>query len=107
MRQSLASNCSQGKTTADRKYLLPDTAFVIAVKRRNVNMFSEVFDPTGNATRVLRQTLFYSVASGSLAADFKYNKEKRVGDKAVTTRVQIRHVLYVRNQPFLSSSKVG
>lgn len=37
----------------------------------------------------------YSVVSGSFAEDFKYNKEKLVGDKAVTTRVQLRHFMYM------------
>lgn len=99
MGQVLASNYSQCKTTADRKYLLPDNAFVIPVKRSKVDMFSEVFDHWNSYTSTTANSVnleaSYSVASGSFAADFKYNKEKQVEDKAITARVQIRHLLYV------------
>ena len=99
MGQVLAANYSQCKTTADRKYLLPDNAFVIPVKRSKVDMFSEVFDHWNSYTSTTAHSVnleaSYSVASGSFAADFKYNKEKQIGDKSVTARVQIRHLLYV------------
>lgn len=99
MGQVLAANYSQCKTTADRKYLLPDNAFVIPVKRSMVDMFSEVFDHWNSYTSATANSVnleaSYSIASGSFSADFKYNKEKQVGDKAVTARVQIRHLFYV------------
>ena len=54
MEHVLASNYSQCKTTADRKYLLPDNAFVIPMKRSKVDVSSGT---TGKATRVPRHTL--------------------------------------------------
>ena len=99
MGQVLAANYSQCKTTADGKYLLPNNAFVIPIKRSKVDMFSEVFDHWNSYTSATANSVnleaSYSVASGSFSADFKYNKEKQVGDKAVTSRVQIRHMFYV------------
>ena len=99
MGQVLATNYSQCKTTADRKYLLPDNAFVIPVKRSKVDMSSEVFDRWNSYTSTTAHSVnlhaSYSVVSGSFAEDFKYNKEKQVGDKAVTTRVQLRHFMYM------------
>ena len=103
MGQVLASNYSQCKTTADKKYLLPDNAFVIPVKRSKVDMFSEVFHHfksyTSTTANSVNLEASYSVVSGSFAADFKYNKEKQVEDKAITARVQIRHLLYVVKTP--------
>lgn len=97
MGQVLATNYSQCKTTADRKYLLPNNAFVTPVKRSKVDMFSDVFDHWNSYTSTTANSVnleaSYSVASGSFAADFKYNKEKQVADNAVTARVQIRHIL--------------
>ena len=99
MGQVLATNYSQCKTTADRKYLLPDNAFVTPVKRSKVDMYSEVFDHWNSYTSTTANSVnleaSYSVASGSFAADLKYNKEKQVADNAVTARVQIRHLFYV------------
>ena len=79
MGQVLATNYSQCKTTADRKYLLPDNAFVTPVKRSKVDMFSEVFDHWNSYTSTTANSVnleaSYSVASGSFAADFKYEEK--------------------------------
>ena len=74
------------------------------VKRSKVDMFSEIFDHWNSYTSITANSVnleaSYSVASGSFAADFKYNKEKQVADNAVTARVQIRHLFYeVKTHP--------
>lgn len=80
MGQVLASNYSQCKTTADRKYLLPDNAFVIPVKRSKVDMFSEVFDHWNSYTSTTANSVNLeassSAASGSFAADFKFQQRE-------------------------------
>lgn len=85
--------------TADRKYLLPNIAFVIRVKRsKAMNMFLEVFDHWKNYMSTTANSVniepSYSGVRVSFAADFKYNKEKRVGNMAVTARVQIRPIFF-------------
>ena len=80
MGKVLAANYSQCKTTADGKYLLPNNAFVIPIKRSKVDMFSEVFDHWTSYTSATANSVnleaSYSVASGSFSADFKYWQQR-------------------------------
>ena len=105
MGQVLSVNYSQCKTTSDRKYLLPDNTFVIPIKRSRVDMFSQTFDHWSNyssttAASINLEVSYLTIASGSFSTDFQYNKERQVNDKAMTTRVQMRHLVYtVKAQP--------
>lgn len=71
----------------------------IRVKRsKAMNMFLEVFDHWKNYMSTTANSVniepSYSGVRVSFAADFKYNKEKRVGNMAVTGRVQIRPIFF-------------
>ena len=105
MGQVLAVNYSQCKTTSDRKYLLPDNTLVIPIKRSRVDLYSQTFDHWSDYTSATSDSInlevsYLTLASGSFSTDFQYNKERQVKDRSVTTRVQLRHLLYaVRAEP--------
>lgn len=72
----------------DRKYFLFNIVFVICVKCSKVmNMFLEVFDYWKNYMSIMVNfvniELFYLGVRVFFVVDFKYNKEKRVGNMVV------------------------
>lgn len=103
--QVLSVNYSQCKTTADKKYLLPDHTFVVPIKQSRVDMFSQLYDhwsdyKSSSSFSINAEASFFSVVSGSFSTDFQYNKERQVNDRSFTTRVQVRHLLYtIKSQP--------
>lgn len=101
-------NYSQCKTSDDGKYLIPDDVFLYPVKESKVNAFAELIDHWNNYSSTTTKSInaqasgkfgFGSV-SGSFSSEFESVKKHQVEDKTVTTRVQMRHVLYTaRLQP--------
>jgi hypothetical protein len=111
MSQVLAVNYSQCKTTADKKYLLPDHTFVVPIKQSKVDLFSQLYDhwsdyKSSTSYSINAEASFFSVVSGSFSTDFQYNKERQVNDRSFTTRVEIRHLLYtIKSQPNAALSR--
>lgn len=101
-------NYSQCKTTEDGKYLIPDDTFVYPLKKSNAEVFAEVFDHWTNYSSTTSTSINVEASGsfgfGSISASFSEEhesiKKHQVEDKAVTTRVQLRYVMYkVRSQP--------
>ena len=96
-------NYSKCKTSDDGKYLLPDNVFLYPVKESKVHAFAELFDHWNNyssttslSINIEAHAMFKSFSiGGSFSSEFESVKKHQVEDKAVTTRVQMRHVLYI------------
>ncbi|KAK2571256.1 Macrophage-expressed gene 1 protein [Acropora cervicornis] len=96
-------NYSKCKTSDDGKYLIPDNIFLYPIKKSKVETFAEFYDHWKNYTPTTSRSVnaeaslkfggYFSV-SGSYSSDFESVKKHQVEDKSVTTRVQMRHVLY-------------
>ena len=101
-------NYSRCKTTDDGKYLIPDNVFVYPLKGSKVETFAEMFDHWTNYSSTTTKSInaeasgnfLFGKVSGSFSSEYESVKKHQVEDSSVTTRVQMRHVLYtVRLQP--------
>ena len=95
-------NYSSCKTTDDGKYLIPDNVFLYTVKQSTVETVAEFFDHWTNYSSTTSKSInagasvsigFGSVG-GSFSSEIETLRKHQVEDKSVTTRVQMRHVLY-------------
>lgn len=102
------SNYSQCKITEDGRYILPDNTFVIPLKESRVSTFASLYDHWTNFSSTTSTTInveahgsfFFGSISGSYSQSHRSVKKSQVEDKAVTTRVQLRHTMYkVKTQP--------
>ena len=101
-------NYSQCRTTEDGKYLIPDYTYAYPLKKSDVQAFAELFDHWSNYSSITSSSvnlqasgsfLFGSI-SGSFSEEHTSIKKHQVEDKAVTARVQMRHVMYkIRTEP--------
>ena len=95
-------NYSKCKTSDDGKYLLPDNVFLYPVKESRVEPFAELCDHWSNYSSTTTKSInaeasgkfSFGSIGGSYSSEFESVKKHQVEDKAVTTRVQLRHVLY-------------
>ncbi|XP_040586997.1 macrophage-expressed gene 1 protein [Mesocricetus auratus] len=96
------TNC---KTTEDGQYIIPDEVFTIPQKESNLDMNSEILDSWVN----YRSTTSFSInmeldspfkVNGKFSTEFQRMKTLQVKDHAITTRVQVRNLVYtVKNNP--------
>ncbi|NWI86909.1 MPEG1 protein, partial [Pitta sordida] len=87
------------KTTEDGSYLIPDEVFTIPRKQSNLDINSEIIESWKNyqsltsASINLELSLLSSI-NGKFSQDFYRAKTHHVNDHAVTTRVQVRNLVY-------------
>ncbi|NXT45236.1 MPEG1 protein, partial [Pelecanoides urinatrix] len=87
------------KTTEDGSYIIPDEIFTIARKQSNLDINSEIieswkdYQSITSASINLELSLFSSI-NGKFSYDFHRTKTHQVKDRAVTTRVQVRNLVY-------------
>lgn len=90
------TNC---RTTEDGQYIIPDEVFTIPQKQSNLDINSEILESwtnyqssTSNSIN-LELSLFFKV-NGKFSFDFQRMKTLQVRDQAITTRVQVRNLVY-------------
>uniref|UniRef100_A0A8C8ATP1 Macrophage-expressed gene 1 protein n=1 Tax=Otus sunia TaxID=257818 RepID=A0A8C8ATP1_9STRI len=87
------------KTTEDGSYIIPDEIFTIPRKQSNLDFNSEIieswkdYQSITSASINLELCLFSSI-NGKFSYDFHRTKTHQVKDHAVTTRVQVRNLVY-------------
>ncbi|KFV05524.1 Macrophage-expressed 1, partial [Tauraco erythrolophus] len=87
------------KTTEDGSYIIPDEIFTIPRKQSNLDINSEIieswkdYQSITSASVNLELSLFSSI-NGKFSHDFHRTKTHQVKDHAVTTRVQVRNLVY-------------
>ncbi|NXD17431.1 MPEG1 protein, partial [Nothocercus nigrocapillus] len=87
------------KTTEDGSYVIPDEIFTIPRKQSNLDINSEIieswkdYQSTTSASINMELSLFSSI-NGKFSYDFHRTKTHQVKEQAVTTRVQVRNLVY-------------
>ncbi|KAL8604381.1 hypothetical protein ACOMHN_028144 [Nucella lapillus] len=106
--QVVIFNYSQCRTTEDGRFLLPDSVGAVPVKASRVQTFAELITHwkswTSSTSRSINVEAGLSLSkfsiNGKFSSDFQDIKSKQIGDKAVTTRTQLRYIRYgVQLQP--------
>ncbi|KAL9850604.1 LOW QUALITY PROTEIN: macrophage-expressed gene 1 protein [Geothlypis trichas] len=90
---------SQCKTTEDGAYLIPDEIFTIPRKQSNLDINSEIIESWKDYQSITSASInlelsLFSAINGKFSSDFHRTKTHQVRDKAVTTRVQVRNLVY-------------
>uniref|UniRef100_A0A8C3RVS2 Macrophage-expressed gene 1 protein n=1 Tax=Chelydra serpentina TaxID=8475 RepID=A0A8C3RVS2_CHESE len=87
------------KTTEDGSYIIPDEVFTIPRKQSNLDINSEIIESwmdyqSVTAASVNAEVSLYSSLNGKFSSDFCKMKTHQVKDQAMTTRVQVRNLVY-------------
>ncbi|XP_007092711.1 macrophage-expressed gene 1 protein [Panthera onca] len=87
------------RTTEDGQYIIPDQVISIAQKQTNLEMNSEVLESWVNyqsstSYSINLELSLYSKVNGKFSSDFQKMKTLQVKDQAITTRVQVRNLIY-------------
>nr|XP_004667642.2 macrophage-expressed gene 1 protein-like [Jaculus jaculus] len=91
------TNC---RTTEDGQYIIPDEVFTIPQKQTNLEMNSEILESWVNYQSTTSFSInmdlsLYSKVNGKFSPEFQRMKTIQVKDQAVTSRVQVRNLLYI------------
>ncbi|XP_006876554.1 PREDICTED: macrophage-expressed gene 1 protein [Chrysochloris asiatica] len=101
-------NC---RTTEDGQYIIPDEIFTIPQKQSNLEMNSEILDSWMNyhsstSNSINTELGLFSKINGKFSSEFQRMKTRQVKDQAITTRVEVRNLVYtVRINPTLELSR--
>lgn len=87
------------KTTEDGSYIIPDEVFTIPRKQSNLEINSEIIESwmdyqSAFAASVNTEVSLFSSLNGKFSSDFRKMKTHQVKDQAMTTRVQVRNLVY-------------
>lgn len=90
------------KTTEDGQYIIPDQVISIAQKQSNLEMNSEILESWVNyqsstSYSINLELSLFSKVNGKFSSDFQKMKTLQVNDQAITTRVQVRNLIYTVN----------
>ena len=93
-------NYSTCKISNGGGYLLPDNIFLVPIQESHVDVFAEYFENWDDYTSMTSASInidasFFSVVSGKFSIGYMSTKTHQVNDRSKTTRVQIRHKLFV------------
>ncbi|NWR94026.1 MPEG1 protein, partial [Furnarius figulus] len=87
------------KTTEDGSYIIPDEVFTIPLKQSNLDTYSEIIESWQDYRSLTSSSInlelsLFSCINGKFSHDFYRTKTHHVRDRAVTTRVQVRNLVY-------------
>ncbi|KAM6388760.1 macrophage-expressed gene 1 protein [Rhynochetos jubatus] len=87
------------KTTEDGFYTIPDEVFTIPRKQSNLDINSEIIESWKDYQSITSASInlelsLFSAINGKFSFDFYRTKTHQVKDQAVTTRVQVRNLVY-------------
>ncbi|NWH80454.1 MPEG1 protein, partial [Piaya cayana] len=87
------------KTTEDGSYIIPDEIFTIPRKQSNLDINSEIIESwkdyqSATSASINLELSLPSTINGKFSYDFQRIKTHQVNDRAVTTRVQVRNLVY-------------
>ncbi|KAK2506742.1 hypothetical protein MC885_015487 [Smutsia gigantea] len=90
------TNC---RTTEDGQYIIPEEIFTIAQKQSSLEMNSEILESWMNyqsstSSSINLELSLFSKVNGKFSPQFQKVKTLQVKDQAVTTRVQVRNLVY-------------
>ncbi|XP_064019529.1 macrophage-expressed gene 1 protein [Pogoniulus pusillus] len=87
------------KTTEDGSYIIPDEIFTIPRKQSNLDTNSELIESWKDYQSITSASInlelsLFSFINGKFSYGFQRTKTHQVKDHAVTTRVQVRNLVY-------------
>ncbi|XP_078401261.1 macrophage expressed 1, tandem duplicate 1 [Cetorhinus maximus] len=90
---------SQCKTTEDGLYLIPDQVFVVPLKQTSIEIVSELIEnwryyKSSTSASVNAEVSFLSLLNGKFSTDSERVKTHQVRDSCMTTRIQVRNLMY-------------
>ncbi|XP_078078546.1 macrophage-expressed gene 1 protein-like [Mustelus asterias] len=90
---------SQCRTTEDGLYLIPDQVYVVPLKRTSIDIVSEVIRDwrdyrSSTSASINSEVSFLPILNGKFSADSERVKTHQVRDSSVTTRIQVRDLMY-------------
>lgn len=90
------TNC---RTTEDGQYIIPDEVFTIPQKQSHLEMNSEILESWVNyqsstSYSINTELSLFSKINGKFSFEFQRMKTLQVKDQAITTRVQVRNLVY-------------
>ncbi|XP_043827384.1 macrophage-expressed gene 1 protein [Dromiciops gliroides] len=90
------NNC---RTTEDGQYIIPDEILTIPQKQSNLELNSEIIESWVNyqsttSSSINTEVSLFSMANGKFSTEFQRMKTHQVKEQAVTTRVQVRNLVY-------------
>ncbi|XP_067889361.1 macrophage expressed 1, tandem duplicate 1 [Heterodontus francisci] len=90
---------SQCKTTEDGMYFIPDQVYVVPQKQTNIEIVSELIENWRNyksstCASVNTDVSFLSILNGKFSTDTERVKTHQVRDSSMTTRIQVRNLMY-------------
>ncbi|XP_055995124.1 macrophage-expressed gene 1 protein [Sorex fumeus] len=90
------TNC---RTTEDGQYIIPDEIFTIPQKQSNLDMNSEILESwinyqSSTSNSINLELSLFSKVNGKFSFEFQRMKTLQVRDQAITTRVQVRNLIY-------------
>ncbi|XP_020385693.1 macrophage-expressed gene 1 protein [Rhincodon typus] len=90
---------SQCKTTEDGAYFLPDQVYVVPLKRTSIETVSELIEnwrtyKSSTSASVNAEVSFLSFLNGKFSMDSERVKTHQVRDSSMTTRTQVRNLIY-------------
>lgn len=96
-------NYSECKTSEDGKFLIPDNMVLYPVKKGKLDTFADLYDHWNNYSSLTARSINREASasfvkfsiSGSYSSEHESVKRRQVEDNSATTRVQIRHNLYM------------
>lgn len=96
-------NYSECKTSEDGKFLNPDNMVLYPVKKGKLDTFPDLYDHWNNYSSLTARSINLEASasfakfsiSGSYSSEHESVKRRQVEDNSATTRVQIRHNLYM------------
>ncbi|XP_062974784.1 macrophage-expressed gene 1 protein [Elgaria multicarinata webbii] len=98
MGRVISLNYSLCRTTEDGAYIIPNEVFTIARKQSYLEMNSEIIESWMDyqcaTSASINAELSSSYINGRFSSDFRRMKTHQVRDQAVTTRVQVRNLMY-------------
>ncbi|XP_037694251.1 macrophage-expressed gene 1 protein [Choloepus didactylus] len=90
------TNC---RTTEDGEYIIPDDIFTIPQKQSNLEMNSDILESWTNyqsstSNSINLELTLFSKVNGKFSSEFQRMKTLQVKNQAITTRVQVRNLVY-------------
>ncbi|GCC35128.1 macrophage-expressed gene 1 protein-like [Chiloscyllium punctatum] len=90
---------SQCKTTEDGVYFLPDQVYVVPLKRTSIETVSELIENWRNyksstSASVNAEISFLSFLNGKFSTSSQRVKTHQVRESSMTTRIQVRNLMY-------------
>ncbi|XP_069748016.1 macrophage-expressed gene 1 protein-like [Narcine bancroftii] len=97
---------SQCKTTEDGKYFIPDLVFVVPQKQTSMDIESDMINKwmdykSSTSATVNAEVSFLPILNAKFSSSVERIKVHQVQDKSLTTRIQVRNLMYkVKSTPY-------